>query len=352
MEQFSHYMQLPREVLIGRGAIDTVSDMCKQLGLKSPVVILTGLKTYDVAGKRVITSLEKLGYKTSFLLVKESTMKQVSDLTNMIKEAGANFILGIGGGKVIDVAKFTSFLVNVPFISVPTAASHDGISSNRVSISDSDKVFSIMAQAPYGIIADTSLVAQSPYRLTASGCGDIIAKYTAIYDWELAHKTNGEYYGEYASNLALMSAKLVMKNAELIRQNTERSIRIVLEALLSCGVAMSIAGSSRPCSGSEHLFSHALDMISPNTALHGEKCGIGAIMMAYLQKRNWRMIKEKLEIIGAPVNAKEIGVEPEHIIDALLHANNVRSERYTILGRNGLTRITAENLAAEVGIID
>jgi len=345
-------MQLPREVLIGRGILDTVGDLCRQLDLKPPAVVLAGSKTYEVAGKQVIFSLERRGYKTGFLLVRESTVKQVMELEETVKESEARFVLGIGGGKVIDVAKLISFQVNIPFISVPTAASHDGISSNRVSISDSDRRVSMMAQAPLAIIADTDVVAQSPYRLTASGCGDIIAKYTAVYDWELAHRACGEYYGEYASNLALMSAKLVMKNAAVIRRNTERGLRIVLEALLSCGVAMSIAGSSRPCSGSEHLFSHALSMISPTAALHGEQCGVGAIMMACLQKRNWKMVKEKLKIIGTPVSARELGVAPEHIIDALVLANKIRPERYTILGRDGLTRDAAEGLAKTVGIID
>lgn len=93
-------------------------------------------------------------------------------------------------------------------------------------------------------------------------------------------------------------------------------------------------------------------MISPKTALHGEQCGIGAIMMAYLQKRNWKMIKEKLKIIGTPVTAREIDIEREHVIDALLLANKIRPERYTILERNELSRNAAENLAKTVGVID
>lgn len=352
MEQYLHRMQLPREVLIGKKILDRVGNVCRQLDLGNTALILTGSHTQDVAGKRVMSSLEGQGYKIIFLLVRKSTLSQVKEVTDVIKESGSKFVLGIGGGRVIDVAKLASFYGNIPFISVPTAASHDGISSDRASISDSEKPISITAQAPLGIVADTEVVAQSPYRLTASGCGDIIAKYTAVRDWELAHKLKGEYYGEYASNLALMSAKLVMKNAKTIRLNTDGGLRIVLEALLSCGVAMSIAGSSRPCSGSEHLFSHALTLISPKPALHGEQCGVGAIMMAYLQKRNWRMISDKLKTIGAPVTAEELRIEPKYIVEALTLAHKIRPERYTILGSDGLTIEAAENLAKTTGIIN
>ena len=345
-------MQLPREVLIGRQILNRVGDICRQLGLGASALILAGPHTHNIAGKRVISSLRERGYETSFLLVRESTMRQVKEVTEAIKESRSRIVLGVGGGKVIDVTKLASFYGNIPFISVPTAASHDGISSDRASVTDLEKPTSITAQAPLGIIADTEIVAQSPYKLTASGCGDIIAKYTAVRDWELAHKLKGEYYGEYASNLALMSAKLVMKNAKTICQNTEEGLRIVLEALLSCGVAMSIAGSSRPCSGSEHLFSHALTMRTPKPALHGEQCGVGAIMMAYLQKRDWRMVRERLKIIGAPVTSKELGVEPKDIVEALTLAHKIRPERYTILGSEGLTREAAENLAKTTGVID
>ena len=132
---------------------------------------------------------------------------------------------------------------------------------------------------------------------------------------------------------------------------SEEGLRIVLEALISCGVAMSIAGSSRPCSGSEHLFSHALDRVAPKPALHGEQCGVGAIMMAYLQKKNWRMLREKLKLLDAPTSAEELGIEEKHIVEALYTAKEIRPERYTILNEVNLTRSTATSLAVLCGVI-
>jgi len=114
---------------------------------------------------------------------------------------------------------------------------------------------------------------------------------------------------------------------------------------------MSIAGSSRPCSGSEHLFSHALDQLAPKPALHGEQCGVGTIMMARLHNINWRQIRDTLKRVDAPTTAEDLGVEPEHVIEALVRAAEIRPDRYTILDERTLTKDAAEKLAKTTGVI-
>jgi glycerol-1-phosphate dehydrogenase [NAD(P)+] len=114
---------------------------------------------------------------------------------------------------------------------------------------------------------------------------------------------------------------------------------------------MSIAGSSRPCSGSEHLFSHALDMIKSNHAMHGEQCGVGTIMMAYLHRANWKRIRGKLKMLGAPTNAHELGIEKEDVVKALETASTIRPERYTILNKLNLHHEAYERLAKITEVI-
>jgi glycerol-1-phosphate dehydrogenase [NAD(P)+] len=344
-------MQLPREVIVGSRILPLVGETCRRLGFTQSSLILLGPYTYDIAGKAVVESLQSAGFGVTELIIEKSNVAIVELARKEIRKSKPSVVLGIGGGKVIDVAKLSSAEEGVPFVSVPTAASHDGIASPRASIKDGNESLSVEAHAPVAIIADTSVIIRSPYRLTASGCGDIIAKYTSVRDWRLAHKLKGEYYGEYAASLALMCARLVIRNAELIRRNVEESLRTVLEALISCGVAMGIAGSSRPCSGSEHLFSHALDRLVPTSAFHGEKCGVGAIMMAYLHGANWKLIRDSLRTIGAPTTAKELRIEPKYVIEALTIAHKIRPDRYTILGENGLTHGAAERLALATGVL-
>jgi glycerol-1-phosphate dehydrogenase [NAD(P)+] len=307
---------------------------------------------YKIAGKPVSDFLEQSGLSVEFLQVKTMTITDVLAVEEQIKTLQPQVLFGVGGGTIIDSAKVSSGKLKIPFISVPTTVSHDGIASPLASIKGSDKPFSVLSQAPLAIIADTQVIAQGPWRFVVSGCGDIISKYTAVKDWQLAHMENGEYYGGYAASLALMSAKLVTENAELIVYRQDEGLRVLLEALISCGVAMSIAGSSRPCSGSEHLFSHALDIISAKHAMHGEQCGVGTILTAYLQKSNWQRIKITLKQIGAPTTAAELGIEDADVVKALEMAAKIRPERYTILHKLNLNTEACKKTAKATGIIN
>jgi glycerol-1-phosphate dehydrogenase [NAD(P)+] len=116
-------------------------------------------------------------------------------------------------------------------------------------------------------------------------------------------------------------------------------------------MAISIAGSSRPASGSEHLFSHALDKLLDKPALHGEQCGIGTIMMMYLQGGDWKYIRDALKAVQAPTTAKELNIAEDDIIEALMMAHKIRPERYTILGDNGICRDAAYELAYKTEVI-
>jgi len=342
-------MELPREVWMGPRVLGQVSDVCLRLRLGKSALVVSDKLTFKLAGGEVHRSLEKVGFVASYTLIKEADMKTVAAVQKMAR-GRADFLLGVGGGKCVDVAKLASFYEGKPFVSVPTAASHDGIASSRASIRGGKKPTSIEAQTPIAVVADTLIIKRAPHRLLAAGCGDLIANLTAVRDWELARRLKGEPYSEYAAALSVMSAQFVLENATTIRHHTEESVRKVVKALISSGVAMSIAGSSRPASGSEHLFSHALDIVAPKPALHGEQCGVGAIMMMYLHGNDWQAIREALQTVGCPTSARGLGIAPEYIIKALTIAHRIRPERYTIL-KNGLSKRAAERLAKATKVI-
>jgi glycerol-1-phosphate dehydrogenase [NAD(P)+] len=350
LESF-HYMQLPREVIVGRDVLDRTGEVCERLGFRGTALIVSGPVTYPLAGIRVAKSVAKSGSNVEHVIVKESTEASLESVVQEVKRTKASLVLGLGGGKDIDLAKLASAKSAIPFLSIPTAASHDGIASPYASIKGSEKPYSIRAQAPSAILTDVEAIAKSPYRLLAAGCGDIVAKYTAVKDWQLAHKLKNEYYGDYAAELALMSAELVTKNAREIVQRSIGGVRTVVEALISCGVAMSIAGSSRPCSGAEHLFSHALDIIAGETSLHGERAGVGAILCSYLQGSDWESVRSFLREIGAPTTARDLKVSGEQVIKALMIAHSLRPDRYTILGETGIAEPAAEKAAKVTGVI-
>lgn len=342
-----HEIVLPSYIVVGRGVIKRIGGIADKFRVGGKALVLIGGKVESIVGGSIYNSLRKRGISFESVVVREASDEEVAKAVKAAEEVKPEVILGVGGGSVVDVAKLTANQVNAHLVSVPTAASHDGIASPVVSIKGSSSRF---VKAPSAIVADIDVISKAPYKLMASGCGDVLAKLTAVRDWELAHKLKGEYYGEYAASLARMSASVVVRCAEAIAQRSEEGVRSLVEALISCGVAMCIAGSSRPCSGSEHLFSHALDLVAPKPALHGEQCGVGVIMMSYLHKMKWRVIKKVLKTIGAPTTAGELGIDDSYIVKALTIAHKIRN-RYTILGESGLSEEAAERLAKVTGVI-
>lgn len=345
-----HLMELPREVLLGENLKDRVGEVARRLKLGENALVLYGSKTKEIAGREVEENLEET-FSVTHVEIREASMGEVRRVEDLIKEDSINWAVAVGGGSVIDVAKLASYRADIPFISFPTTASHDGIASANASIKDLGSKTSVKARPPIAVIADVNVIKTAPYRFLAAGVGDIISNLTAVRDWQLAHRIRGEYYSEYAASLALMSAKMIIKNADIIRLGNEDAVRKVVKGLISSSVAMSIAGSSRPASGAEHLFSHALDAITPKPALHGEQTGVGTIIMAYLHGLRWERIRDALKRVRAPTNAYELGIEPEYIVKALTIAHTIRPERYTILGREGLTWEAAEKAAKITGVI-
>ncbi len=352
IEENAHHMQLPGQVIIGPDVIDLLGEVASHVVNSRRSLLITDKGVFGTVGKRALTSLIDKKFNAEVLVIRGATSDEVKNAQNAIREHKLGLIVGCGGGSVIDTAKLSSAREDRPFISVPTIASHDGLSSPRASIKQKDTSVSLPGHSPIAIVADTKVVAEAPFRYTSAGCGDLIANITAVRDWRLANTLGYEYYGDYAASLALNSATIIINNSQLIKPHDVQSARLVLEALIASGIAMGIAGSSRPSSGAEHKFSHALDRIAPKPALHGEQAGLGTIMMAYLHGINWQEIRDTLSTIGAPTTAEQIGIGAEDIIQALTTAHKINQQRYTILGARGLTEEAAVRLARNTGVIE
>ena len=345
----SHTMELPRLIEIGEKNIGDFGKFLKSLNKPKKVSLICGTNVQKVLKVKIEKSLKIKKIQFVWHTSIDNQIKSINIIEKNVKKDKSNLIVGIGGGRSVDTAKLISYNLSIPFVSLPTAASHDGMASPFVSVK-SDKPHSIVASAPMGVFVDIDIIKKAPSKLLASGCGDLIANIIAVKDWQLGHKKTKEYYGRYAADLAMMSAKIVMENSsEFAKKGLDE--RVIVEGLISAGVASCIAGSSRPCSGAEHLFSHALDKIAPGIGLHGEKCGIGSILMAKLQGQDWKKIIKTWKDVGAPTTAKQIGLKSDMIIEALMIAQGLRPKRYTILKEIKMTKKVAMNLAKITKVI-
>ena len=340
----SHTMELPRQIVVGENNIQEVGEFLHGLSANSKKVsIISGKNVKKIFGQEIDSSLKESRINSIWHLASSNLVQDIKQIQKKVKNAKTDLIIGIGGGRSVDIAKLCSFNLRKPFVSIPTSASHDGIASPFVSVRG-EKPHSLVATAPLGVFVDVNVIKGAPKKLLASGCGDLMAKVTAVKDWQLGRDKKGEYYGRYSADLASMSAKILIESSPSFSKKGVDA-RIIVEALISAGVASCIAGSSRPCSGAEHLFSHAVDHLEFGVGLHGEKVGIGAIMIAKLQGQDWKKIVKTLKNVGAPTTAKEIGLKPKVLAKALTIAQSLRPERYTILSEKKITEKGAIKLA-------
>jgi glycerol-1-phosphate dehydrogenase [NAD(P)+] len=192
---------------------------------------------------------------------------------------GSAAVVGIGGGKALDVAKYVASLAGLPYFAVPTSLSNDGFCSPQSSLTLAGKRRSLPAALPYAVVVDLETCQGAPVALWHSGVGDLCSKFTAVADWKLAFHARGTPVNDLAALMSDATVYQFMAKPERSREG----MQLLASALMLNGVAMEIAGSSRPASGSEHLISHALDMTGARPRLHGLQTGTAAYLVSPLQ---------------------------------------------------------------------
>ena len=338
-------MVLPRIVVTGPGVLEQLPAVIAELDLPERGLIVCDSNTLKIAGRQVNEYLEIGGHQMKKVVVEGANSQELLRVEDALD--GFDFLVGVGGGRPIDLAKQAGFNKNIPFVSIPTAASHDGFGSARSSIRQAGRKTSMQAIPPIAVVADTTIISRAPSRLLAAGVGDIVSNQTAVLDWRLDGQKAD--YSEYAAALSEMAAQLVEDGIEKVASGTEEGVRLVVKALISSGVAMSIAGTSRPASGGEHKFSHWLDANSDNPALHGEQCGLGSIVTMYLHGGDWEKIRDTLKTVNAPINSKGLGMDDGMVLSAFINSKEIRPQRTTILDKTEPKAI--EEAALATGVI-
>jgi len=337
-------MVLPRIVVTGPGVLEQLPAVIAELDLPERGLIVCDSNTLKIAGRQVNEYLEIGGHQMKKVVVEGANSQELLRVEDALD--GIDFLVGVGGGRPIDLAKQAGFNKNIPFVSIPTAASHDGFGSARSSIRQAGRKTSMQAIPPIAVVADTTIISRAPSRLLAAGVGDIVSNQTAVLDWRLDGQKAD--YSEYAAALSEMAAQLVEDGIEKVASGTEEGVRLVVKALISSGVAMSIAGTSRPASGGEHKFSHWLDANSDNPALHGEQCGLGSIVTMYLHGGDWEKIRDTLKTVNAPINSKGLGMDDGMVLSAFINSREIRPQRTTILDKTEPKAIEEAVLATGV----
>jgi glycerol-1-phosphate dehydrogenase [NAD(P)+] len=242
-------------------------------------------------------------------------------------------VAGIGGGRTIDVTKFAAHMAGIPMVSVATSLAHDGIASPVSTLAHESGNGSYGVVPPVAVIVDLDRVRAAPGALATAGVGDVVSNLSAIADWELSAADTGEPVDGLAVAMARTAAHAVLHDDSPAM--SDRFLTVLAEALIMSGLAMAVAGSSRPSSGGDHEIMHAINQLFPGRASHGELAGLGALFCDYLRgdEQQFAEVSSCLARHGLPRQPEQIGLTTAQLTEAVLHAPATRPGRYTILER-------------------
>jgi glycerol-1-phosphate dehydrogenase [NAD(P)+] len=251
------------------------------------------------------------------------------EVTELFRQAprNADAIIGFGGGKALDVGKYIAFLSRLPYLSVPTSLSNDGFCSPQSSLTIAERRYPLPSAMPFGVILDTAVCLDAPETLWYSGVGDLVSKFTAVTDWKLAFHAQNTPVDDFAALLSDASVYQFVARPERDLEGT----RLLGTALLLNGISMSICGSSRPASGSEHLISHALDSLSKRPRLHGLQVGVATYLISLLQNQNSGRIAALFDATGFWRAIASDPFDRAEWLDAARIAPTMKSDFYTVL---------------------
>ena len=284
--------------------------------------------------------------------VEANTEAEVARLaaTQALRDADA--VVAVGGGKTIDVAKSACALAGLPLIVVPTQLTADGIASPVSVLRDSvGELRSGPGRLPIAVAVDLDVVAAAPPARTRAGLGDLLANPCALHDWRLAAAAGEGEVDDFAALLSQSAFDVVHSGTPAGLADGPAPMEFLhrlLRGLVLSGLAMEIAGSSRPCSGSEHLISHALDALHPGTAQHGEQVAFGALLATRLQGGDWRGLRAFMHEAGLRDAAAGFGLAAEEIVAVVVAAPSMRPERHTVLSEPSATGDAVSEAVADV----
>jgi glycerol-1-phosphate dehydrogenase [NAD(P)+] len=331
----------PLAVEIRSGAVEALAPLLADRRISSgghvAIVVGPGL------GEEIAATLRPSLPDATVFEVKGASLAVAGDLQAALGERGYDAVVGIGGGRTLDVAKYAATRAAVPMVAVATNLAHDGLCSPVASLEHPHGKGSYGVALPLAVVVDLDYVRAAPIGLVRAGIGDAVSNLSAIEDWLLAQRERQEPVDGLAIAFARTAGESILHRDDTVPD--EGFLVALAEALVLSGMAMSVAGTSRPCSGACHEIIHAVDALYPGVSNHGELAGIGALFALFLHGDEQRLglAAACLRRHGLPRTPADIGLSEEQFVTAVLAAPDTRPDRYTILEHLNLTEEQARD---------
>lgn len=348
MNQF----RLPNHLIIENGILNDIPSGIKDVfpDVKFPKTIIITTEHLKGLFPDILGQIQKSIPNSELRVIENADYDSAVALAKYISMNDIKLVIGFGGGRVLDLVKFAAFVSKAKLVSLPTALSNDSLASPVAVLGTEGKARkSFRCKIPDAIIVDVDIVKNTPKLQLLAGIGDTLSKYTAIYDWKLAARKNGEAMDDFACMMSHMAFESILFNTA--DDLTDRDfIRRLTNALVMGGLAMEVAGNSRPSSGSEHLFCHALeeDFSEQVSLLHGIATAMGTYPASIFQGQNPVKVAKIIKQYGIPAKPSDNGVTEDIFIQAWQGAAGTRADRYTILNEADLSTSRLREVYAQM----
>ena len=319
---------------IGPEKISEIEATLREAGIAGKVLYIADPLVDSLYGDIVRSQIKSVGrIKEQF--VDYNTIAYAMNVAERVIATDIDCIVAMGGGKALDVAKYAAFISKRPLLSIPTTLAHDGIVSPIAVLKRQDeKPKSLGCAMPSMIILDTKLISTCPQQLIKAGIGDTISNYMALKDWDFAVSRGKDEMNGYAYMMSRTSLDALMKTQ--YDNICPEFIEVLANCLVLSGIAMDFAGSSRPVSGSEHLFSHALDYYCEKQNLHGLNVALGTVATLKVIGEDPTEVVRYLKKFEVDVNPQHMEITEDTFVYCMQHATEMRNNRYTFLNEADL----------------
>lgn len=296
------------------------------------ILVFSGMNVSCKVAERLIERNSSASKHFEHVTGAENTFAFITRMEKDYDLGNYDLIIGVGGGTVLDTAKLLAAKKVINYVAVPTIISNDGIVSPIAILRDADnRGVSHPAHIPMGVLVDTSLFATSPRSAFLGGIGDIISNLTALLDWDLAVSRRRDK----PNNMAKLLAKVAVENIMDVDINPadQSFLDRFIDSIILSGIAMNIAGTSRPCSGAEHLISHVLSKRLLTEEMHGYQVGCITPFVAWLHGLRNEKLWLKMHQWGFDCDFRKL-LRDYPLESVIEEAKVIRGERYTILNEH------------------
>ena len=334
-------VNVPYIIRVGRGTLsETPSLISEMMGERRSTLILGSSSVWPEV-EWLSSELRAAGFGVRVAKVRAASPEEVSRLVG--EGRGSSLVIGIGGGRNLDVAKAVAHELGAKLASIPTTTSTDAMATPFAILWEDGRSKAVRGATPLLLVADLDLIWRAPDKLQFSGFGDYLAKVTALPDLELAYMLGKEEnFSPVAVSMAYQFTDMLVEVADGIPARDEEVWKLYVLLLALDGMLMSMCNTTRIAAGSEHLFAYALEEVSGRKLLHGETVGLGAALLAPLHGIDREYVLDALDRASLPTSFVDLGVSRDEVVTALTIAHKMRNW-YTVLGE-GISREAAERL--------